>query len=168
MTICPNCGSENPEYAFYCGKCATELKDASGKPYVKRRPSKPPPAQKEEPKIAELRKPVQTVNPAIGGICVIIAGALAAVQGGFLLLGEALATYVSGDVFLSAGFWGAGFIAVGLAAILLGLRAVNRISYTGALIGAVLGIVGMGLYIGPFLALAGLLLIALSREEFEP
>jgi len=26
---CPSCGAENPEYAFYCGKCAAEMKGGS-------------------------------------------------------------------------------------------------------------------------------------------
>lgn len=27
---CPNCGAENPDYGFYCGKCAHELPRALG------------------------------------------------------------------------------------------------------------------------------------------
>lgn len=26
---CPSCGAENPDYSFYCGKCAAELKRGS-------------------------------------------------------------------------------------------------------------------------------------------
>jgi hypothetical protein len=26
---CSNCSAENPDYAFYCGKCATELRGSS-------------------------------------------------------------------------------------------------------------------------------------------
>ena len=166
MSICPNCGSENPDYAYFCGKCAAELKDRSGKPYVTPMSAEPPAAPVKEAPHPEAKKRKETVNPVIGGACIMVAGFLAVLQGAILLVGESVTDYLVGEITLFAGLWGLGFIVTGLGALLLGLRALRRVGYEGALIGAVLGIVGMGFGIGPFLALGGLVLIALSREEF--
>ncbi|OGS56702.1 MAG: hypothetical protein A3K60_02430 [Euryarchaeota archaeon RBG_19FT_COMBO_56_21] len=119
------------------------------------------------PRLVEVKIATRTVNPMIGGVCVILAGLLAVLQGALALVGEAqiLDMTGSGNGWLT--FWGVFFIVVGMGAILLGSRAISRTGYAGALIGAVLGIMGVGFGIGPFLALGGLVLIALSREEFQ-
>jgi len=166
MAKCPNCGSDNPEYSFYCGKCAAELKDSSGKPYVEPKRAPPPLPKKVVPKVVEVMMPAQTVNPVIGGVCVIIAGALAMLQGGMMLIGEAFITVYAGELTGAVGLFGVGFLVVGLMSVLFGIWAVGRLGYTRSLLGAVLGILGMGFGIGPFFALAGLILIALSRNEF--
>ncbi|OGS43978.1 MAG: hypothetical protein A3K76_00625 [Euryarchaeota archaeon RBG_13_57_23] len=167
MAKCPNCGSDNPDYSFYCGRCSAELKDSSGKPYVEPKPATPPPPRKVVPKLVAVKIATQTVNPVIGGVCVSLAGLLAFVQGAIALVGEVQILEFTGSRTGWLMFWGFFFIVVGMGAILLGSRAMRRVGYPGALIGAVLGIVGIGFGIGPFLAVAGLVLIALSREEFE-
>jgi|GEM_PF-1897407 len=30
MAKCPKCGADNPDYAFFCGKCSADLRDSSG------------------------------------------------------------------------------------------------------------------------------------------
>ncbi len=166
MAKCPNCGAENPEYSFYCGRCSAELKDSSGQPYVTPRPAPSPPPRRVTPRVVEVAVPLQTVNPVIGGVCVIAAGALAVLQGLVALLGEAVILEFSGVWTGWLTLYGVTFVVVGMGAILFGARAIRRMGYTGALIGAVLGIAGIGFGIGPFFALAGLILIALSRNEF--
>lgn len=168
MAKCPNCGSDNPDYAFYCGRCSAELKDSSGKPYVMPGPATPPPtARKVVPKIVEVEVPIKTINPVVGGMCVILAGLLAILQGAIAVVGESQIIDLIGTGTGWLMFYGVFFIVVGMGAVLLGSRAMSRNGYAGSLIGAILGIVGIGFGIGPFLAVGGLVLIALSREEFQ-
>lgn len=166
MPKCPNCGSDNPDYAFFCNKCSAELKDSAGKPFVTPNQPPPPTPRKVVPKVVEVELPTRSVNPVAGGVCLVLSGILAVVQGGSLVSGGTL-EFLTGDDILSLEVWGGMFLVLGLATILLGLRTMRRIGYTGALVGVILGILGWGFGIGAVLALAGLVLIASSRREFS-
>jgi hypothetical protein len=76
-TKCPNCGTENPDNAFYCGKCANELRASAAAPQVQEielgqpRPFEearyPPFASKEVIKQArEMRKALEDEMRARG------------------------------------------------------------------------------------------------------
>ena len=103
----------------------------------------------------------------IFGLCVVLAGLLAILQGAIAVVGETQVIDLIGSGTGWLMFFGVFFIVVGMGAVLLGSRAMSRNGYAGSLIGAILGIVGIGFGIGPFLAVGGLVLIALSRKEFE-
>jgi len=53
MAKCPKCGADNPDYAFFCGKCSSDLRDASGKIIqtsdLQPEPQKEPAGEKAQP-----------------------------------------------------------------------------------------------------------------------
>lgn len=56
--------------------------------------------------------------------------------------------------------------AFGLLSIVLSMSAIKKSSYTGALVGAVFGIMSIGFLFGAFFGLMALILLAVSRREF--
>jgi len=101
--------------------------------------------------------------PLVGGILIIIAGILELITGVSLIAGGSALIDISffdfGDIFVICGAIWALF---GLIALLGGFFAIKREHFGLAVLG---GILGLGGYF--ILALIGLILIAISREEFE-
>ena len=68
MAKCPNCSADNPDYAFFCGKCSSELRDATGKiiePSVKEPPAEKPIVQ-EHSQSGEIKPtPVKLSKPRL-------------------------------------------------------------------------------------------------------
>lgn len=104
--------------------------------------------------------------PVAGGILTLVAGILDVAMG--------LAYLAAGSVALSLGFdtgftTCCGLLAVffGVGAFIGGIFAIQRKHFLLALVGGIVGIIGVGFIIGAVLSLIGLVLIAVSRAEFE-
>lgn len=112
----------------------------------------------------------KTAKPIAGGILVAIAGILALYQGASIaFLGGGIAAIPGlGGLGLETILYvcGAIFIIFGLIALLGGIMALQRKMWGLALVGSILGLLGLGLLIGSILALIGLILIAISKSEF--
>ena len=107
----------------------------------------------------------QTAMPLIGGILIIIAGLLEIVYGGMMAVGGSAANsipVVGDDIGNILAVCGAILIILGLVALLGGVFALQRKSFGLAVLGGILGLAGWFIP-----ALIGLILVAISREEFK-
>lgn len=109
----------------------------------------------------------RTPTPLVGGACAIVAGVLAVIQGISFFAGEAGFFTVTGDLTWVLLLGGIVEIAFGLASIIAGMNARRRQKYGTSLVGSVLGMVAFGFFIGGFLGLVAVILIALSHDEFK-
>lgn len=107
-----------------------------------------------------------TPTPRIGGGCAIVAGLLAIVQG-ILIIAFAAASVTLFGLGAELFLLGAVEIILGAFSLRAGLDARQLRRYGRTLIGAILGMVGFGFFIGGFLGLVAVILIALSRQEFS-
>jgi predicted RNA-binding Zn-ribbon protein involved in translation (DUF1610 family) len=117
---------------------------------------------------------VETVSPShtkasgaliLGGVLVLLAGVLALGQGIlYVVIGEAVSSYApSGFLCLCGGI----DILFGIFSIAAGVFSIQRRHFGLAIIGAVFGMLGLGLLIGFVFGLIGLILIAISGPEFR-
>ena len=117
----------------------------------------------------------KTGTPVAGGVLVIIAGILALANGILYLAfttsdltGISLPPEISlQDIESIVRACGAIEIIFGVVAILGGIFAVQRKHFGLALLGSVLGMLGLGFTFGGLLGLIGLILVAISRKEFQ-
>jgi hypothetical protein len=101
----------------------------------------------------------------LGAIFALLAGVMALGQGLlYMVVGSAVGSYAPGGFICFCG--GLDFV-FGLASIAAGVFALQRKSFMLCVIGAVLGMLGLGLLIGFVFGLIALILIAISKEEFS-
>ena len=103
--------------------------------------------------------------PLIGGILIIIGGLVEVASGGWLIVGGSAAgsvPVIGSDVEDILTICGAIWLILGLVAILGGVFAIQRKNFGLAVLGGVLGLPG---YFLP--ALIGLILVAISKDEFK-
>jgi ribosomal protein L40E len=150
---CNWCGTYNKTSASVCSKCGRDPYRIT--PYDAGTAWEPP---QESP---------NTSTPLIGGILAIIAGILALGQGVIYVLADQIAITLGYDIggFICA--CGGIDILFGLASLVGGIFAIQRKHFALALIGAILGMLGLGLVIGFLLGLIAVIMIAISRVEFE-
>ena len=118
-------------------------------------------------------------KPVVAGVLIILAGLLAIGMGVIYLslsaadLEDAGYTPVSqGDISVEElqeimGICGGLEFVFGAIAIIGGIFAIMRKYFYFALVGGVFGLIGLGFLIGSLLGLIGIILIALSKAEFE-
>ena len=114
-------------------------------------------------------------TPVAGGVLVVIAGILALANGFFYLAfttsdltGISLPPEISlEDVENIVRVCGVIEIIFGVVAIFGGIFAFQRKHFGLAILGSVMGMLGLGFTIGGLLGLIGLILVAISRKEFE-
>lgn len=122
-------------------------------------------------------KAPRTWMPTVGGILIIIAAVLAIMMGilymtfepsDFEDLGVALPPeFTAEDLSGILAMCGAILIVFAAIAIIGGLFGIRRKHFGLAITGGVFGLLGIGFFLGSVLALIGLILIAVSRREFE-
>jgi hypothetical protein len=103
-----------------------------------------------------------TAMPVIGGVLIIIGGLIELVIGGLLAAGG---TALMGLTFGGSGFLvvcGAILVILGIIALIGGIFAIQRRNFGFAIVG---GLLALGGWFIP--ALIGLILVAVSREEFD-
>ncbi len=103
-------------------------------------------------------------GPVIGGIFAILAGVFALGQGLIYMAGSAMIVLPGTGTLCLCG--GIDFV-FGMVSVLGGVCALSRKKFGLAVLGAVLGMLGLGLIIGFIFGLIALILIAISREEFD-
>lgn len=150
--ICVSCGRSIAMDANVCQHCGHDFRAPA----------------KEEAK--------KTVIPVIGGVLIILAGLMGLAFGGLFIaldvseldeygLDEVGVTDMVDDILTACG---AIFIIVSIIVLLGGFFGVTRKHWGIAIVGGVLGIfVGLPMLIGSVLSLIGLILVAVSRKEFE-
>jgi len=103
--------------------------------------------------------------PVIGGILILIAGLIELGYGGLLVAGGSAADsipVVGGDVGDILAVCGAIMIILGIIALIGGIFAIQRKNFGLAVLGGVLGLLGWFIP-----ALIGLILVAISKDEFK-
>ncbi len=156
MIKCAWCGTENRASARYCSYC--------GKNPVGGFPSTSSVESYEEPFLYERKESSGAL--VAGGVFAVLAGVLALGQGIIYMAAESIAASLYGPTgFLC--FCGGLDIIFGLAAIGAGIFAFQRRHFGLAVVGALLGMLGLGLLIGFVFGLIALIIIAVSREHFE-
>jgi hypothetical protein len=151
--MCVSCGRAIAMDANVCQFCGHDF----------RAPAGPPPAKK-------------TAIPVIGGVLILLAGIMGLAMGGILLaidvddLGDygldvADVTDMVEDILTVCGIIA---IVLSLIVVLGGFFGVMRKHWGLAIVGAVLGLFVIGPFmLGSLFSLIGLILIAISRKEFE-
>lgn len=150
---CNWCGTYNKTSANFCSYCGRDPYRVT--PYEAGTSWEVP---EESPK---------TSAPLIGGILAILAGVLA--------LGQGIIYSMASDIAYTAGYVGGGYLCAcggldilfGLASVVGGIFAIQRKHFSLALIGGILGMLGLGLVVGFVVGLIAVILIAVSRVEFE-
>ncbi len=118
----------------------------------------------------------KSMKPVAGGILILVAGILAVAWGAMYLVLDV--NDFQGSYTLPEGVtWddmqgildvcGIVFTVAGLIAALGGMFGVMRKHFALAIIGGICGMIGLGFFIGSLLALIGLILVAISRSEFD-
>lgn len=118
----------------------------------------------------------KSLKPVVGGILIVIA-ALAALFMGLLVLtigqadmqgtGTLPEDMTWEDVEAVLGTCGIIVIVFGVIALLGGFFGIMRKHFALAIIGGIFGLLGIGFVIGSVLALVGLILVAMSKDEFD-
>ncbi|MBN1678611.1 MAG: zinc ribbon domain-containing protein [Candidatus Thermoplasmatota archaeon] len=160
MKKCNWCGELNKWNANYCTNCG---RDPHGQPYL-HAASRSGPSSSHYGYVGRRRK---SGLPVAGGILAILAGVLALVQGLLYLVVESVVFDIGGVGTGSLCFCGGLDIVFGLASFASGILAIQRRNFWLSILGAVLGMLGLGFLIGALFGLLGLILIAVSREEFS-
>jgi hypothetical protein len=115
-------------------------------------------------------------KPVIGGVLILVAGILAVAWGAMYLALDINGLMDPAD--LPEGVtWedmqgimdvcGIVFAVAGLVAVLGGMFGLMRKHFALAIIGGICGLIGLGFFVGSLLALIGLILVAISRSEFD-
>jgi hypothetical protein len=121
--------------------------------------------------------PPRTLKPMIGGVLIIIAALLALGMGAMAMIMDAQQVQDAG-VDLPEGMTaqdfqdllnvcGAILLVFAVIAIIGGAFALGRKHFWLVVIGGVFGIFGIGMVIGAILSLIGLVLVAVSKDEFS-
>lgn len=119
----------------------------------------------------------RTWKPVVGGVLIIVAGILALAMGAMYMAMDASYLEDMGVDFgsdltaedLEAALTGCGVVLFIFAAIAFigGFFGIRRKHFVVAIIGGIFGLLGVGFLLGSLLALVGLILVAVSRDEFD-
>ncbi|MDH7508198.1 MAG: zinc ribbon domain-containing protein [Methanomassiliicoccales archaeon] len=165
---CPSCRHAVPMDANVCPYCGYVIKPEVAKAAA---------PQKAPPQAAPVGARQMTSKPVVGGALIIISGLIGIVMGLILaalsgeieemlqdMYGPDVISAVEGALVACGVIW---FI-IGLIALVGGVFAIRRKKWGFAIVGGVLALLTVGpWFIGSILGLVGLILIAMSRNEFS-
>jgi DNA-directed RNA polymerase subunit RPC12/RpoP len=161
--FCRMCGKELGPAVTRCPYCGTSLGD------IWSPISQPAEFYGEDESYdnsIELRH--ESSVPIFAGVCLLLAGLAALGQGIIYMIANSIAQSVYGyDIGGSLCFCGGLDALFGLAAIFGAVMCFGRKSFVFALIGGILGMLGVGFLFGAVFGLVGLILVAVSKDEFE-
>lgn len=118
----------------------------------------------------------KSLKPVVGGILIVIAGLAALIMGLLVLTINQADMQASGtlpeditweDIEAILGACGIIVIIFGAIAMIGGLFGIIRKHFGLAIIGGIFALLGIGFVIGSVMALIGLILVAISRDEFD-
>jgi hypothetical protein len=128
------------------------------------------------PAYAPVQKP-KSAMPVVGGVLVLIAGILAIGMGIFYIALDASQVEDSGvalpselttqDLQNILDACGAVLLVFGIIALLGGIFSLQRKHFVLGVFGGIFGMIGIGFFLGAVLSLIGLILIVVSRHEFQ-
>lgn len=101
----------------------------------------------------------QSSMPVIGGVLILVSGLLEMIAGGVFIGGGSILVDFGGGVLAACG---AIFFVLGVIAILGGIFAIQRKHFGFSILGGILSLGGFFI-----LGLIGLILVAVSRDEFQ-
>ena len=184
--ICPNCGADAEKSGNFCGKCGRALPPPAGVtspakvladgqtyrmcPNCGRAITSPDgicyfcigsSEVQEEMDVGTYT--TETAKPAIGGILAVFAGILGIIESVVVYGAVTSFPYYTGSAVCCAGLLGL----FGLLAVVGGFFATGRSNFLYAIAGAICGILSFGFGLGSVLAIVGLILIAISKDEFS-
>ncbi|MEM2943591.1 MAG: zinc ribbon domain-containing protein [Methanomassiliicoccales archaeon] len=162
---CPSCRHGVPMDANVCPYCGYRIKPEAAKTV---------PTAKEKPPSGV--KPI-TAKPVVGGVLIIISGLMGVIVGLSLavlsgeimemiedMYGPDIVAGLEGILTACGVIW---FI-IGLIAVIGGIFAIRRKKWGFAVVGGVLALLTIGPWLlGSILGLIGLILVAISRNEFS-
>ncbi len=112
-----------------------------------------------------------------GGILILVAGILGVIMGILFLALSTVDFEAAGATFTSDftqrqlhqlfAVWGVVALVMGVISVFGGIFALQKRYYPLVIAGGVTGIIGVGFVVGTILAIIGLILVALARNEFE-
>lgn len=115
----------------------------------------------QQPQQQQQQKPEK--HAKIGGILIIVGSAFGLIFGLFYA--------IVGTAVIAAGF-GPGFLCylplgLSIVGIIGGVMAVKKSNFIVAIVGGILGFLSVGFVLGAVLCLVGLILVAISKQDFE-
>ena len=158
MRYCSRCGKEIRADSFTCQYCGERPWDATGS--IRGQYD----TTSDDFFRQEAMETQETSGPVIGGVMAILAGTLAVGQG-LLYIAGASVIDLGGSGFLC--FCGSIDFLFGAVSVMGGIAALKREHFGTAVAGAVLGMLGIGLFIGFLFGLIAVIFIASSRNEFS-
>lgn len=156
---CTWCGTQLPARSSYCTSCGRSPWGADT------RADEPVMAYESDAYTTDYYSSGGTPGILLaGGILAILAGLLALGQGLlYVVVGTSLASFAPPSICLCGGV----DIIFGIASIGGGVYAMQEKSFSLALVGAILGMLGFGFIIGFVFGLIAVILIAVSHGEFR-
>jgi len=174
---CPECGYEhNPASSEKCIGCGRDFR-ATKAAVAEIQGSKPAECEHWSEMPAHTSR---TAKVGIAGILILLSGALGITHGLLALLpetgSEILSHYeaiippgeVLDELLNDSELLSAAILVFGVLAIVMSMFTFTRNRFSGALAGAVFGVLSVGFMIGAFFAIVGLILVATSKREFIP
>ena len=175
VVVCTSCGTRNPEGADLCSSCQTPFRELVRRNLPDEQPAEECVHWSEKPSSAGRAAKVM-----IAGILILMAGVLGIVQSvlslspelgeGFMEAYESLVpgTSSTGDILDQYVLLQAAVFVFGIIAVFGSMFALNQSRFDLSVIGAVSGILAIGLLLGAFLSIVALLLLVSSRKHFSP
>ena len=175
VVVCTSCGTHNPEGANLCSSCRT--------PFRKLVQDNLPDDVPAEECVHWSEKPASAGRAAkvmMAGILILMAGVLGIVQSvlslspelgeGFMDAYESLVPGASatGDLLDDYALLQFSVFVFGVIAVFGSMFALNQSRFDLSIVGAVSGILAIGLLFGAFLSIVALMLLATSRKHFSP
>ncbi len=115
---CPNCGADNPDHVFYCGKCAATVRE----PEVTSTASEPVRESERITLMAPLIKnDLARMLTKIGGAFAVFFGLILGLAGAYGLLGGTAVVFRINDRVVSPEEGGRIFLAIGAVVLLIGM-----------------------------------------------
>ena len=161
--FCRGCGKELGSGVTICPFCGTSAAD------IWSRTASSDGSYLEDGSDDAIYSQPETAIPIVAGVLLVIAGLLALGQGILYVMADSMVSSMpsyggySGPLCLCGGL----DILFGLAALGGAYSCFGRKSFWLAAIGAILGMLGFGLLVGFVFGLIGLILVAISKNEFE-
>jgi hypothetical protein len=115
-TKCPNCGAENPDYAFYCGKCSATMKEAEQETQAMEPSSEAVPITQMEPLV---RSDIARLLMKIAGVALALFGVIFAVLAVYAMTGGNV-TFMINDKVYGSKEGGPIFLVIGIVMFLVG------------------------------------------------